>query len=113
MALGYDVREADPRNGRKAATSRVDEYLDDAGREPSRYGTDRNQDAGRNENPGNQRRRDSTTRDSSAADSVRAAAGEIGVCGARLAGLLRECRSKPSGSDQVRPGDRWRAAGRR
>ena len=45
VATGNDLRKADSGNGRETPVSRSLQHLDDAGRKPSRYGVDRNQDA--------------------------------------------------------------------
>src|SRR5258708_35331331 len=98
MACGYDLRKIDPRNGRQAAIPRIDQYMDYAGREPARHGAHRNQNAGRNENPGTEPGGYSATWGTDSADSLSDLAGSPALCRAAVPRFLSQRRMKPPGS---------------
>ena len=103
MATRHDLRQTHSRDGREAAVPRPHQHVDHACPEPPRYGTDRDQDCNRHQDTGpgfeshpGPRRRD-------AAGAFDHARGDDGLCRTRIAGLLFERGSEPSGSCALRP----------
>ena len=109
---GDDLRKAHSRDGREAPVSGVDQHLDHARTKSAGHGADGNQNARGNENSRHQPGANPAARGASPADSLGVAAGAFGFRRAGLAGLLHQCRGKPSRSGEIRLDHCRRATGR-